>query len=218
MADEPGRRSLGFSVTPEPVTVVTDQGATVTLVDAGDFIIDSFYTRCGISEDGHYYPIVVNESISGAAIGSNWEPDTGGNPNAPGIDYVKIIDSNDQYVNPQLLPWLAKQGATVQKTFQDCYMKPGQIYIYRSIQSFMCYQGTTLATSPNIVDPNGVQHPVRYTTHDGEFAVNCNADGFSTTAYNPFTVRCSNNPEIWEDYCNYCLLKALGAPTTIFES
>lgn len=213
MADEPGRRTLGFSVTPEQITVVTDQGATVTFVDAGDFIIDSFYTRCGISEDGRYYPIVVNESISGAAIGSDWQPDTGGNPNAPAIDYVKIIDGNGDYVNPQLMPWLVKQGASVQQTFQNCYMLMVNNTRYDKIQSFYCFNRQRLSTLPMLGEYN-----VNYSTHDGEYDVNCEADGYSVHAVSNLTIRCSNNQEYWSEFCNYCLLKALGAPTSIFES
>lgn len=200
------------------MTVVTDQGATVTLVKSGVTIIDSFYTRCGISEDGQYYPIVVNESISGAAIGSDWEPDTGGNPNAPGIDYVKIIDSNGDYVNPQLMPWLITKGASVQQTFKDCYMKTVGERFYSGIQSFACYQGERLETLPLITNSQGGLSHVFYSTFDGEYEVNCSADDFTTYDTNNYTVRCSNNQENWLEFCNYCLLKALGAPTSIFES
>lgn len=218
MADVKGSCTLGFSVTPEQVTVVTDQGATVTFVDAGDFIIDSFYTRCGITEDGRYYPIVVDERSSGAAIGSDWEPDTGGNPNATGIDYVKIIDGNGVYVNPQLMPWLTKQGASVQKTFQSCYMTTISGITYSGIQAITCMHNNALETLPHLVTGDSVEHNVYFTTHDGENRVNCEADGFTNYQANTYSVRCSSNQEYWMEFCNYCLLKAMGAPTTIFES
>lgn len=195
------------------MTVVTDQGATVTLVDSGVFIIDNFESRCGIDENGQYYPIVVNESSSGAAIGSDWVADTGGNPNASGIDYVKIIDGDSNYVNPQLLPWLARIGATFTDTFGNCFMKTIGDLSYNNVRSFSCFNGQTLRLSPTL---DG--HSVFISTYDSEYLVNCDADGFSTQSVTQYTARCSNNQDHWTEFCNYCLLKALGAPTTIFET
>lgn len=195
------------------MTVVTDQGATVTFVDAGDFIIDSFYTRCGISEDGQYYPIVVNESVSGAAIGSDWQPDTGGNPNAPAIDYVKIIDGNGDYVNPQLMPWLVQFGATIPQTFTSCYMITNEGDKIVGFDSVFCQEGDRLGLAPTI---DG--HRYHLTTIDGEYEINCNGDGFSTFVATASSFRCTNDKSFWNYFCNYNFIKALGANTSIFES
>lgn len=213
MADEPGRRTLGFSVTPAPVTVVTDLGATVTLVDSGDIILDGFYTRVGIGEDGRYYPIVVNESVSGAAIGSDWVFDTGGNPNSIGMDYVKIIDGDNNYVNPSLLPWLVQFGASFPLTFNSCYMVTNGGSKIVGFESIICQQGNRMALDPTI---NG--HRWHLTTIDGEYEVNCNGDGFTTIAVGEYTFKCTNDNSIWNYFCNYNFIKALGANTSIFES
>ena len=210
MADEPGRLSLGFSVTPDELTVVTDQGHTVTLIDTGVELVDSYRTIVARATNGEKYPIVVNESQSHAAIGANWQHDEGGNPNADGRDYVKIIDDQGAYVNVQLINWLMQFGASFRATFLDVYIKNGTGHEESALVNYSCHIGDIM----QINSYSGTRTSFIYDDAD-EHLINCAGDGYSDTTHLPDDYKVSKNPSDTDAYNNYWVLKALGVPMTI---
>lgn len=208
-----GCRSIGFSVTPVSVTVQTTDGQTVTLVRAGETLIDSVPAIVGIDENDHEWPLVVNEQEDEATIGNDWQAGTGAPVSLIQDGYIVVIDSEGVYVNPQLMPWLIAKGGTPTDTLPSCYVTLIGGDKYKNLGSVECYQAQRLST---YVEYQG-RH-VFFTTHDGEYQVNCNADGFATNPVSDYTARCSNERENWSDYCNYNVLKSLGAPLSIFET
>lgn len=212
MADEPGSFTLGFSVTPDELTVVTDQGHTVTLIDTGVELVDSYRTIVARATNGEKYPIVVNESQSGAAIGANWQHDEGGNPNAEGLDYVKIIDNQGAYVNVQLINWLMQFGASFRVTFNDVYIKNGTVNEESGLVNYSCHLGDIM----QINSSSETRTSFIYDDADGHL-INCAGDGYSDTTHLPGDFKVSKNPSDTVAYNNYWVLKALGVPLSVVE-
>lgn len=210
MADEPGRISLGFSVTPDELTVVTDQGNTVTLIDTGVELVDSYRTIVARATNGEKYPIVVNESQSHAAIGANWQHDEGGNPNADGRDYVKIIDDQNAYVNVQLIAWLMQFGANFSATFNDVYIKNGTGHEESGLNNYSCHLGDIM----QINSFSGTRQSFIYDDADGHL-INCAGNGYSDTTHAADDYKVTRNPSDTDAYNNYWVLKALGVPLSV---
>ena len=212
MADEPGSFTLGFSVTPDELTVVTDQGHIVTLIDTGVEIVDSFRTIVARATNGEKYPIVVNESQSGAAIGANWQHDEGGNPNADGRDYVKIIDNQNVYVNVKLINWLMQFGADFRVTFNDVYIQNGNGGQESGLVNYSCHMGDIM----QINSYSGTHASFIY-DDAGEHLINCAGNGYSETAAGPGDYMVSRLTDSIVAYNNYWVLKALGVPLSVVD-
>lgn len=193
--------------------VRTTDGQTVVLVETGENPISDVPTIVGKDEDGNEYPLCVDMSHDDQFIDNAWNENSGAPRNQYEGAFVTIIDGNGEYVNPQLIPWLASRGATFTETFVNCFMKLKDGDLYSGIQSYFCYEETKLALQPAFEN-----HRVFLSTYDGGFVVNCSADGFSTLGVTRYTARCSNLKARWAEFCNYCVIKALGVPTTLFES
>ena len=108
MADVAGCRTVGFSVTPDSVTVVTSVGNNVTLVDTGVEEILGVNTMVGITNNGAKYPLVANYSDTPIAIGVGWDYDNGVNVGQEQLECVCVINGDNEYENPLLLPWLVQ--------------------------------------------------------------------------------------------------------------
>lgn len=194
------------------MTVVTDQGHIVTLIDTGVEIVDSFRTIVARATNGEKYPIVVNESQSGAAIGANWQHDEGGNPNADGRDYVKIIDRENVYVNVKLINWLMQFGADFRVTFNDVYIQNGNGIKESGLLNYSCHVGDVM----QINSYSGTRASFIY-DDAGEHLINCAGNGYSDTTATSGDYMVSRFTDSIVAYNNYWVLKALGVPLSVVE-
>lgn len=166
----------------------------------------------GIDEDGNAYPLCVNARADVQFIDNSWIENSGGQLNQYDGAYVTILDSNDHYVNPQLLPWLVRRGATFVDTFLNIYVITDDQNKNSRIKSYACSQQNYTTVSYGESGTFALKVP------NQENRLNCQGDGVSQVAAYQYDVSVNIDPTQTVAYNNYWVMKALGVPMSIIES
>ena len=194
------------------MTVTTSEGATVTLVRTGVDYVGDVATMGVVTDNGVWMPLLINLSGSSNFVGEDWGDTSGGDADYYDDPYVCIINGDGDFVNPQLLTWLMRQGATFENTFTEVVVTDADGNNHDLLTGFVCTDGVfadIVSNGHNIGGGIGIQGDNR--------VLNCALSGFSEQTADSSTVYVSNNPADGVQYANRCVVEALGGDCTFID-
>lgn len=181
MAHEPGRRTVGFSVTRLNIQVTTSEGDVVTIVKTGTITIGGVEYFALIDTEERRYVVIVNNDNGEYAVKSDMTIDT---VNSLGQTvtkvYVEYFDGDEIIVeNPHLLLTLHDNGMSFETAPYRFVIFDGYENPLRGFLSESCAElEPGFPTLTQIWSLNGEELDVMFTSTDEQKVLNCSKTAF----------------------------------------
>lgn len=184
MAHEPGRRTVGFSITRFNFNVTTSNGDVVTIVDTGTIDLHGDDVFAFITDEGEALPVVISEigGFNTVFADMTTNPVTGREPDDVYIEVISGSGGEYDAENPQLLPILAELGMDFNSSSHGVILLSGNETFLSDLGASGC--DTEAPENPFYYeewDEEGVVKQVEFLSNETDQGLNCEKTAFNRT-------------------------------------